>query len=140
MASMTLDERERFLAEARYGVLTTLSASGAPISVPVWFDWDGESVRMFSNVAAPKMRRLRSNPSASLLVVNHVGEKEGWVAFDGVVSVHESGGLELAEKLAPRYWDVSEPANQQVLEFWRKTPEVLQVLQLEPKRVRTYKV
>ena len=140
MPQMTSEERDRFLAEPRYGILTTVSSTGAPISVPVWIDWNGENIRMFSNVAAPKMKRLRANPAASLLVINHVGDSEAWVAFDGPVSIQESGGLELAEKLAARYWNLSDPGSQQILEVWRGIPEALHVLELEPSEIRTYKV
>ena len=87
MATMNTEEREAFLTQPRYYVLATVTRAGAPISVPVWFHWDSESVRMFSNVAAPKMKRLEANSSASLLVINHIGESERWVAFDGLISL-----------------------------------------------------
>ena len=77
-----------------------------PISVPVWFDWDGVTVQMFASADSPKMRRLQSDPRVSLLVSNDVDEPESWVAFDGSVTIDDSGGFELAESLAKRYWDL----------------------------------
>jgi nitroimidazol reductase NimA-like FMN-containing flavoprotein (pyridoxamine 5'-phosphate oxidase superfamily) len=121
MAKMNEEERDRFLAEPRYGILNMVRSDGSPIGVPVWFDWNGETVRMFSGVLSPKIKRLQADPRASLLVVNHPTEKEAWVSFDGPVSIHEEGGLELAEELAPRYWDLSAP------------------LELRPVRIRSYK-
>ena len=138
MASMTDEERDRFLAEPRYGILNGLRTDGTPIAVPVWFDWSGESVRMFTSVISPKVKRLQADPRATLLVVNNIDEHEAWVAFDGLVSIHEKGGLELAEQLSSRFWDLSDP-RQRALEFWRKTPEVLLVLELKPTRIRTFK-
>ena len=116
MASMTDEQRDRFLAEPRYGVLSYLRDDGSPVGVPVWFEWTGDAVRIFTSVASPKMKRLQADPRASLVVSNHLDEHEAWVAFDGVVSVHEAGGLELAEKLAPHYWDLSDPGRQKTLE------------------------
>lgn len=139
MTKMNDDERERFLAEPRYGILTTVRSDGLPIGVPVWFDWDGETVRMFTGVNSPKIKRLQGDPRASLLVVNHLTENEAWVSFDGPVSIHEEGGLELAEALAPRYWDLSDPRRQETLELWRKAAAAMRLLELRPVRVRSYK-
>jgi len=136
---MTDEERDRFLAEPRYGILTVLRADGSPIAVPVWFDWSGEVIRMFTSVISPKMKRLQADPRASLLVVNHLAEHEAWVAFDGLVSIHEAGGLDLAEQLSTRYWDLSDPERQRTLELWRKAAAALRVLELKPTRIRTYK-
>ena len=83
--------------------------------------------------------RFLTDPRASLLVVNHLAEPESWVAFDGAVSIQEEGGIELAEKLAPRYWDLSDPARRSTLELWRKAAGALRVLELKPARIRTYK-
>jgi nitroimidazol reductase NimA-like FMN-containing flavoprotein (pyridoxamine 5'-phosphate oxidase superfamily) len=139
LARMTDEERDRFLAEPRYGILTILRTDGSPVAVPVWFDWTGEVVRMFTSVVSPKMERLQADPRASLLVVNHIAEHEAWVAFDGIISIHEKGGIELAERLSSRYWDLSDPDRQRILEFWRKSAAALRILELKPTRVRTYK-
>jgi PPOX class probable F420-dependent enzyme len=136
---MTDEERDRFLEEPRYGVLTILRTDGSPIAVPVWFDWTGEVVRMFTSVVSPKMERLKADPRASLLVVNHIAEHETWVAFDGVVSIQDEGGIELAEQLSSHYWNLSDPARQQTLEFWRNAAAALRILELKPTRIRTYK-
>ena len=73
---MTEQERDAFLAETRLGILSTVTQRGHPLSVPVWFEWDGSVVRMFSFEHAPKVKRLRANPRVSLLVVNHLKERE----------------------------------------------------------------
>jgi PPOX class probable F420-dependent enzyme len=136
---MSDEERERFLAEPRYGILNTIRSDGWPVGVPVWFDWNGEGVRMFTSVLSPKLKRLQRDPRASLLVVNHPHEAEAWVAFDGRISVHEEGGLELAEALAPRYWDLSDPERRETLALWRKAAAAMRLLELRPARIRSYK-
>jgi PPOX class probable F420-dependent enzyme len=136
---MSDEEREQFLSEPRYGVLNTLRSDGWPVGVPVWFDWNGETVRIFTSVVSPKMKRLQRDPRASLLVINDPKEKESWVAFDGVMSIREQGGFELAEELASRYWDLSEPSHQETLDLWRKAAAALRVLELRPERIRSYR-
>jgi nitroimidazol reductase NimA-like FMN-containing flavoprotein (pyridoxamine 5'-phosphate oxidase superfamily) len=125
VARMTDEERDRFLAEPRYGILNILRTDGSPIAVPVWFDWTGEVIRMFTSVVSPKMKRLQADPRASLLVVNNIAEHETWVAFDGEVSIHDEGGIELSERLSSRYWDLSDPERQRTLAFWREAAAAL---------------
>ena len=82
------DDAEAFLAgRTRYAMLTTIRADGSPITVPVWYAWDGERVEMFSGATSPKLTRLRRNPWASVLVANEVDEPEYWVAFDGEAQI-----------------------------------------------------
>ena len=78
--------REEFLATPRLGILLTNRREGTPMGVPVWFEWDGEVVRMFAGNFTTKIKRLRRDPRASLLVTNRIEEPECWVAFDGEVA------------------------------------------------------
>ncbi len=107
------------------------------MGIPVWFDWDGEVVRMFVGKDTPKVHRLRRDPKASVLVTNHIDEPERWVAFDGLVSITDTGGFELAERLAPRYWDLEDPAKRKMLDGWRSAPDGFCLLTLEPTKTRT---
>ena len=137
MPAMTPAERDAFLAQVRLGILITLREDGSPVAVPVWFEWDGAAVRVFTSVLSEKIRRLERDPRASLLVVNHVGEPEAWVAFDGTVTIKIDGGIELAERLARRYWDLADPEHNAELERWRAAAGALRVLELIPARIRT---
>jgi PPOX class probable F420-dependent enzyme len=138
VAELSGEERDRFLAEPRFGMLTMHREDGWPVAVPVWFEWDGETVRVFSSASAPKVRRLAADPRASLLVVNHTSETEKWVAFDGRMTVGERGGLALAERLAARYWDLDEPRHRALLDTWRRQPDDLRLLEMRPERIRSW--
>jgi PPOX class probable F420-dependent enzyme len=129
---MSNSARNAFLAVTRLGMLSTLSDDGAPVTVPVWFEWDGEVIRMFSGATSGKMRRIARDPRASLLVPNAVGEPEGWVAFDGRIEVRDDGAIELAERLAPRYWDMNRPDLRAELDGWRRNAASLRLLELRP--------
>jgi hypothetical protein len=92
---------------------------------------------MFSGATAGKMRRIARDPRASLTVTNSVGEPEGWVAFDGSISVSTEGAIELAERLARRYWDMSKPELRAELQGWRRSAAELRLLELRPKAIRS---
>ena len=54
--------------------MTTVTPSGAPLPMPVWFLWEGgESVLMFSQEGA-RERNLRANPNVTL---NFAGNGRG---------------------------------------------------------------
>ena len=129
--------RDAFLAEPRLAILMSNTRAGAPRGVPVWFEWADGEVRMFAASTSPKIERLQRDARASVLVTNRVGEPEGWVAFDGDVSVGDHrGAIELATRLAERYWDLDDPERRKMLELWQSVPEAMCTLTLRPQRVR----
>ena len=46
--------------------LTTVDARLTPQPRPVWFHWDGDTVLIFSQPAAAKVRHIQRNPRVSL--------------------------------------------------------------------------
>jgi PPOX class probable F420-dependent enzyme len=56
----------RRLTEDRIGWLTTVGSDGTPQPSPIWFLWDGETVLIYSQSNAPKLRHIRANPRVSL--------------------------------------------------------------------------
>ena len=137
MASMTPEVREAFLGETRVAVLTMLAESGDPVGTPIWFDWRDGRAWMFSSMNTPKVRHLKRDPRASLVVARPAGEKEEWVSIDGIVTVHPDGGFDLAERLADRYWDMAKEGPQAKVEAWRKAAARMRLLELVPRRVRS---
>jgi len=138
MAGMSKDAQQAFLSETQIGVLSMISESGAPVAIPLWFEWDGERARMFTAVTSPKVRRLEGDPRVSLLVARPVGEKEEWVAIDGTVEIHEGDAFELAERLAHRYWNMDDAGHKATVELWQKAAAALRRLELVPTRVRSH--
>ena len=129
--SLDIDEiRDAFLAETRIAVLTTLDSSGWPVSVPVWFEWDGSHARVFSSVGSRKISRLQADSRASLLIANNVGEPEYWVAIDGDVEVREEGAAALAKRLADRYWDMSDEEHRKTVDTWVSESNTIRLLEI----------
>ncbi|MYA09769.1 MAG: pyridoxamine 5'-phosphate oxidase family protein [Holophagales bacterium] len=142
MPAMSRSEIDEFLSKPRIGVLCTADLDGSPNGVPVWFEWDGEQVRMFSSASHRKIARLENDPRASLLVAREVGEPEAWVAVDGVVAIGEEGVVRLMERLAARYWVDEDPAvaaaHAETVESWRQAAAQLRVLTIVPEAIRSY--
>ena len=129
---------DAFLRETRIAVLTTLDGSGWPVSVPVWFEWDGSRARIFTTASSLKVGRLEKDSRASLLIVNNVGEQEYWVAIDGEIEIRKEGATELAKRLAERYWDMSEEDHRKTVDKWVEEGATLRVLEVTPTTIRTY--
>ena len=136
----TQQEIDSFLQEPRLAILIYHGSRPAPTGVPVWFDWDGQSVQMFAGRNSPKVKHLIENPNISVLVTNRVGEAEGWVAFDGSVNVADfelEQWTGLLDRVAPRYWDLSDAGYAKEIASWRAAPEAFVSLQLVPEQIRS---
>jgi len=129
--------RDEFLAKPRLAILITNDAPGAPIGVPVWFEWTGTKVQMFAGKETPKIDRIKRDASASVLVTNAVGEPEAWVAFDGLIDLNDDGGIELATRLADQYWNMDDERLRSVLTSWQQAPDGFFLLTLRPEKIRT---
>ncbi len=129
-------ERDAFLAEPRQAILITHRKDKAPIGVPVWFEWTGEKVLMFADKNTAKVRRIKNDPRASVLVTNHLGEKERWVAFDGTIEISQDGAFDLAGRLAPRYWDLSDPDRKATFDLWTQARDIFCLLTMVPGQIR----
>ncbi len=138
MTKMTDEARDAFLAETRIGILSTGGEDGWPISVPVWFEWDGSHARVFTSAGSSKVARLERDARVSLLVANGVGEPEAWVAIDGQVEIREDGAAELARRLADRYWDMTGDDHKKTVDMWIAESATLRLLEIVPTRIRTY--
>jgi PPOX class probable F420-dependent enzyme len=94
-----------FLARPLYGILSTAAGPQPPQPRPVWFEaTDDDAVQIFTGPETLKVRRLRRDPRASLLVASPVGERERWVCVAGHVTLQTDGAHQLVSRLFARYW------------------------------------
>jgi PPOX class probable F420-dependent enzyme len=135
MASMSVGQRDAFLQETRIGTLVTLDADGAPVPVPVWYEWDGERVRLFTGRDSHKVARIRNDARVSLSVAEPVGVPEAWVSVEGTATVEQDGGFALAERLARRYYTADKAVA--VLPRWERMADQWVVIEIEPRRIRS---
>ncbi len=136
----TTAESDDFLARrARYAMLATLRRDGSPTTVPVWYEWNGQVVSMFCGATSSKLTRIQHDPRVTVLVSNDVDEPEDWVAYDGIALIEETGGLQLAERLAPLYWDLDDPERAASLKDWQNAGEdAFRLIVVEPTTIRTH--
>jgi general stress protein 26 len=107
--SLTAQDLE-LLRRPLHGFLSVAAGPVPPQPRPVWFEATDEgTVQLFTAPDAVKIRRLRSDPRASLVVAAPAGERERWVAVAGRTTVEPDGAHELCTRLAARYWDLDDP-------------------------------
>jgi len=72
--------------------LTTVSPSGQPQSIPVWFLWDGETILIYSQPNQAKIRNIESNPKVALNL--NSDERGGHVVrLQGTAEIDRTVGL-----------------------------------------------
>jgi general stress protein 26 len=109
MSGLT-DEDLELLRRPLYGFLSTADGPLPPQPRPVWFEiTESGEVQLFSAPDSPRVRRLRGDPRASLVVTAPVGERERWVAVAGSATVAEDGADAVLKRLAARYWNLDDP-------------------------------
>ena len=110
------DDDLELLRRPLHGFLTVAAGPVPPQPRPVWFEVaDDGTVQLFTTPDALKVRRLRRDPHASIVVAAPVGEREHWVSVSGQVTIEPDGAHDLAARLAARYWDLSDPVHAQDL-------------------------
>jgi nitroimidazol reductase NimA-like FMN-containing flavoprotein (pyridoxamine 5'-phosphate oxidase superfamily) len=115
--AMTPDELDAFLAEQDVVYLATLRKSGAPLVVPVGFDWDGESFFITIALDHAGLHRLRRDPRVSLSIGSHPAFPTKFVVVEGI-----------AEEVA----DPGHTISRRIL--FRKTQEMFARMRVDPER------
>jgi nitroimidazol reductase NimA-like FMN-containing flavoprotein (pyridoxamine 5'-phosphate oxidase superfamily) len=109
-SQLTAEDLE-FLARPLHGFLSVAAGPQPPQPRPVWFEATAEgTIQLFTGPETLKVRRLRRDPRASIVVAAPVSERERWVSVAGRTTVETDGGRDLAARLAARYWDLDDPA------------------------------
>ena len=135
MARMTPEQLDRFLGEPRIATLVTLEADGSPTGVAIWYEWDGKRARAFTRHDSPKVRRILADPRVCLTVAEPTGVAEAWVTIEGTAEVLEAGGMDLARRLAPRYYPPEKAAR--AVTRWETMANEWIVVEITPRRVRS---
>jgi nitroimidazol reductase NimA-like FMN-containing flavoprotein (pyridoxamine 5'-phosphate oxidase superfamily) len=107
--TLSADDLE-FLGRPLHGFLTVAQGPQPPQPRPVWFEATADgTIQFFTAPDSLKIRRLRRDPRASIVVAAPVGERERWVSVTGRTTVETDGAHDLCSRLAARYWDLDDP-------------------------------
>ncbi|MEV8398896.1 pyridoxamine 5'-phosphate oxidase family protein [Streptomyces niveus] len=134
--SLTPEDLE-FLRRPLHGFLSVAGGPVPPQPRPVWFEATAEgTIQLFTGPETVKVRRLRDDPRASIVVAAPVGERERWVSVAGRTTVEPDGAHDLCARLAARYWDLDDPARADELAAMTATDQVRLVI--HPEEVRRF--
>jgi nitroimidazol reductase NimA-like FMN-containing flavoprotein (pyridoxamine 5'-phosphate oxidase superfamily) len=134
--TLTADDLE-FLGRPLHGFLTVAQGPQPPQPRPVWFEATADgTIQFFTAPDSLKVRRLRRDPRASIVVAAPVGERERWVSVAGRTTVETDGAHDLCSRLAARYWDLDDPVRTDDLAAILADDQVRVVI--HPKTVHRY--
>jgi nitroimidazol reductase NimA-like FMN-containing flavoprotein (pyridoxamine 5'-phosphate oxidase superfamily) len=137
-SELTAEDLE-FLARPLHGFLSVAAGPQPPQPRPVWFEATAEgTIQLFTGPGTLKVRRLRRDPRASIVVAAPVSERERWVSVAGRTTVETDGAHELAARLAARYWDLDDPTRAAELEGLLAEEQVRIVIHPEAVHRYTY--
>jgi PPOX class probable F420-dependent enzyme len=94
-----------------FGFLTVAGGPSTPDNQPpqprpVWYEVTDEgTIQLFTTPDGVKVRRLRRDPRASILVATPTGERERWVSVAGPATIETDGVDDLVKRLFDRYRD-----------------------------------
>lgn len=110
--------------------LATLMPDGSPQVTPVWFDWDGETIRVNSARGRQKDRNMRRAARVALSIQDPDNPYR-YLAVRGVVTeVTEEGADAHIDSLAKKYLGVDSYP-------YRQPGEVRVIYKIRPERVST---
>lgn len=72
MSTEMTEGQHALLARMRNGTLGSVGPDGAPHIAPVWYLWDGETVRVSTVRTAAKVRYIRRDPRVAFCVDDQV--------------------------------------------------------------------
>ena len=136
--SLTTEDLE-FLSRPLYGFLSVAAGPVPAQPRPVWFEATAEgTIQLFTGPDSLKVRRLRRDPRASIVVAAPVGERERWVSVAGRTTLEPDGAHDLCARLAARYWDLDDPTRADDLAEILATDQVRLVIHPETVSRYTY--
>jgi len=100
--NLTLEDLGTFLDEPRVAVLATLRKDGAVLLSPVWHEWRDGGFNMWIAVQDVKVRHLRRDPRATVVVAESEPPLRG-VEVRNAAQLIDEGVSETAVRIAARY-------------------------------------
>jgi PPOX class probable F420-dependent enzyme len=98
------DYRDLLTAEKRaYAYLATLMKDGSPQLTPVWFDMDGDDIRVNTARGRVKEQNMRDRRQVALVIADPDDPFRYLQVRGRVVEISEAGALEHFNGLAAKY-------------------------------------
>jgi PPOX class probable F420-dependent enzyme len=126
------DNVRAFLEQTRFAVIGTTNRDGSPHQTALWYELRGDTVVMNTGSASKKVRNLKRDPRASVLVVDSAEARH--VTLEGSITFDNSRVLEDLTALATRY--AGKEAGPGIAQNIAKVPHVSIVLHVD--RIKTF--
>ena len=99
---MTRDERERFLADLHVGLLAVASADGAPILVPIWYQYEPGGDLLFNTDRDSIKHAALAAAGRASVCVQREEFPYAYVTIDGPLAIDDATEVERTQ-IAVRY-------------------------------------
>ena len=100
--NLSVQDLDGFLDEPHVAVLATLRKDGSVLLSPVWHEWRDGGFNVWTVTHDVKVRHLRRDPRASILVAESRYPLRG-IEVRGVARIVEDDAVETAVRIASRY-------------------------------------
>ncbi|MBA2755142.1 MAG: pyridoxamine 5'-phosphate oxidase family protein [Chloroflexota bacterium] len=97
--ALTNGRTARRLAEEKIIWIVSVRDDGRPHTVPVWFDWDGEAVTIFTKPGYQKVKNIRQDPRV-VVSLDTANDGEEVDIFEGEATLLDRSS---AEVVRPEY-------------------------------------
>jgi len=124
------DSHKDLLQKKAFANIATVNPDGSPQVTPVWFDADGEDLRINTARGRVKDRNLRHNSAVALSVMDPDNPYRYVQVKGRVTEVTESGADAHIDSLAKKYMGVDKYP-------YRRPGEVRVIFKIRPERVQT---
>jgi PPOX class probable F420-dependent enzyme len=108
--------------------LATVKPNGSPQVTPVWFDFDGQSIRVNSARGRTKDKNMRRDPRVALSILDPVNPYRYLEIRGRVIKITEDGAVKHINALAKKYRGTETYRS-------RSPDEVRVIYVIEPRRV-----
>ncbi|MXY45607.1 MAG: PPOX class F420-dependent oxidoreductase [Chloroflexi bacterium] len=99
---MTQEQIHEYLKLPMIADLATVNPDGSPHVAPVWFRWDGDVVKVFTQTTAVKVRNIRNDARVSM-AVSKQDAPYGYVIVSGTGEISNEGIPDEVRAMAIHY-------------------------------------
>jgi len=103
MAEQVPDKYSDLFQKKAFANLGTLMKDGSPQVTPVWFDYDGQHVRVNSALGRVKDKNIRRDPRVALAIIDPENPYRYLEIRGRVVEITEKGADAHIDKMAKKY-------------------------------------
>ena len=99
---MKPEQIDEYLSRPMIADLATVNPDGSPHVAPVWFRWDGDVVKVFTQTTAVKVRNIRQDARVSMSVAKQEAPY-GYVIVNGTAEISDEGIPDEVRAMAIHY-------------------------------------